>query len=197
MDHTVEDFNGDSSLQAIGFVGEHSATAWLYRLKLLIGEISSNTDGQFEDSPSISSCGFFVENIGIPSENDSDVCACPPQPVADELVDKYFQIAHASFPILGKENFLSQCRSFYSNSTTQPGNKWMVILNIVFAIAARHSELAGDQPPLDDTPHPVYFSRAWKLNMAEGAPLDHPNLQQTQVEGLISLYLLSIGQVNR
>ncbi|CAI7598939.1 uncharacterized protein N7487_011364 [Penicillium crustosum] len=199
VDHTLEDFNGDISLQAIGFVGEHSATAWLYRLKCLIGQTSSNLDGQFEESshPSISSCAFFMDDTAIPPINDLDVFAYPSQVVADELVDRYFQVAHASFPIVGKEIFLSQCRSFYSNSTTHPGKKWMALLNMVFAIAARHSELSGDQSQLDHNIHTVYFSRAWRLHTSESVLLENPNLQQTQVEGLISLYLLSIGQVNR
>ncbi|KAJ5375011.1 hypothetical protein N7517_007017 [Penicillium concentricum] len=198
MDYTLEDFNGDASLQAIGFVGEHSAIAWLYRLRCLIGQ-SSNSDGLSEETtrPSVSSCGFFMDDAGIPPINDLDVFAYPPQAVADELVDRYFQVAHASFPVLGKEIFLSQCRSFYSNSTTHPGNKWMALLNMVFAIAARHSELSGDQPQLDQNNHTVYFARAWRLSMGESALLDNPNLQQTQVEGLTSLYLLSIGQANR
>ncbi|KAJ5504332.1 hypothetical protein N7463_007206 [Penicillium fimorum] len=199
VDHTLEDFNGDVSLQAIGFVGEHSATAWLYRLKCLIGQPISNSDGQFEESarPSVSSCGFFMDDAGIPPINDLDVFAYPPQAIADELVDRYFQVAHASFPVVGKEIFLSQCRSFYSNSTTHPGNKWMALLNMVFAIAARHSELSGDQSQQNHSSHTVYFSRARRLSLGESGLLDNPNLQQTQVEGLISLYLLSIGQPNR
>ncbi|KAJ5823212.1 hypothetical protein N7447_005552 [Penicillium robsamsonii] len=198
-DHTLEDFNGDMSLQAIGFVGEHSATAWLYRLRCLISQPISNPDGQFEESarPSVSSCGFFMDDAGVPPIDDLDVFAYPPQLVADELVDRYFQVAHASFPVVGKEIFLSQCRSFYSNSTTHPGNKWMALLNMVFSIAARHSELSGEQSQQNHSSHTVYFSRAQRLSMGEGALLDNPNLQQTQVEGLISLYLLSIGQPNR
>ncbi|KAJ5972301.1 uncharacterized protein N7479_002219 [Penicillium vulpinum] len=200
VDHTLEDFNGNLLLQAIGFIGEHSATAWLYRLRCLIGQTSSNLEGQFKESarPSISSCGFFMDDTGIPLINDLDVFAYPPQAIADELVDRYFQVAHASFPVVGKEIFLSQCRSFYSNSTTYPGNRWMALLNMVFAISARHSELSGDQPRPEQDLHTVYFSRAWRLSMSESVLLlDNPNLQQTQVEGLISLYLLAIGHANR
>ncbi|KOS42460.1 hypothetical protein ACN38_g6656 [Penicillium nordicum] len=199
VDHTVEDFNGDISLQGIGFVGEHSATAWLYRLKCLVCRTSPNLDGQFDESslPSISSCALFMDDTAIPPINDLDVFAFPSQAAADELVDRYFQVAHASFPIVGKEIFLSQCRSFYSNSTTLPGGKWMALLNMVFAIAARHSELSGDKSQLDHTVHTVYFSRAWRLHTSDSVLLENPNLQQTQVEGLISLYLLSIGDANR
>ncbi|KAJ5441047.1 hypothetical protein N7491_003453 [Penicillium cf. griseofulvum] len=199
VDHTLEDFNGDIALQTIGFIGEHSATAWLYRLRCLLDQTSSNSDGKSEESarPSIASCGFFMDDTGILPTDDLDIFAYPSQAVADELVDRYFQVAHASFPVVGKEIFLNQCRSFYSNSTTHPGSKWMALLNMVFAIAGRHSELSRDQPQLEHKNHSVYFARARRLSMGNGALLDNPNLQQTQIEGLISLYLLSTGQINR
>lgn len=73
----------------------------------------------------------------------------------------------------------------------------MALLNMVFAIAAKHSEFSGDQHRLDHNNHTVYFSRAWQLSMNNNAILEHPNLQTTQIEGLISFYLLSTGQVNR
>ncbi|KAI2676318.1 transcriptional regulator family: Fungal Specific TF [Penicillium roqueforti] len=198
VDHTLEDFNRDISLQAIGFTGEHSASAWLYRLRCLIGPTSSNPDGQFEESTplSISSCAFFIDDTRISPIKKLDALAYPSKAVADELVDRYFQVAHASFPVVGKEIFLSQCRSFYSKSTAHPGNKWMALLNMVFAIAARHFELSGDQSQ-DHNIHAVYFTRAWQLHTSESIRLENPNLQQAQVEGLISLYLLSIGQANR
>ncbi|KAJ5288459.1 hypothetical protein N7508_011234 [Penicillium antarcticum] len=43
----------------------------------------------------------------------------------------------------------------------------------------------------------VYFTRAWQLYTRDSAERDHPNLQQVQVESLISLYMLSIGHINR
>lgn len=73
----------------------------------------------------------------------------------------------------------------------------MAILNLIFALATRYSQLvqAGTEDLGID--HLVYFSRAWKLSMSDVALLDHPNLQQVQVEGLTSFYLLSVGQINR
>ncbi|CAG8069491.1 unnamed protein product [Penicillium salamii] len=200
IEHTLEDFNGDISLQATGFLGEHSARAWLYRLKRLIASKSPKAEDE-PDGPahlSLASCGFFLDDSSISLGNGLDVLAYPTQAVADQLVDRYFKVAHATFPLVGKEIFLSQCRSFYSKSgTMQPGIKWMALLNIVFAIAAKHSEVTGDKERLDHNNDIVYFSRAWKLSMSDTALLEHPNLQQTQIEGLFSLYFLSTGQVNR
>lgn len=183
----------------MGFVGEHSARAWLYRLRRHIASANPNVDNQSDQSPppSLTSCDFFLDEAPIPLSTELEFSAYPSQNIADELVDRYFQVAHASFPFIGKEIFLSQCRSFYSNAAIQPGNKWMALLNMVFALAAKHSEFTGDHQQLDHKSHTVYFSRAWNLNMNEKVMLDHPNLQQAQIEGLISLYLLSIGQANR
>jgi hypothetical protein len=126
-----------------------------------------------------------------------DTSQVPPQATAKQLVDSYFQVAHTSFPFIGKVFFLSQCQSFYSNPMVRPGKRWLAVLNLVFAIASRHSCLMGGPSGGSHHEHTVYFSRAWLLSMHNTALLEHPNLQQVQVEGLVSLYLLSIGQVNR
>ena len=68
------------------------------------------------------------------------------------------------------------------------------MLNLVFAIATRHSFLI-DQPQPNCDDHQTYFARAWRLNVSN--VIDHPDLQQAQVEGLAAFYLLSVGQVNR
>jgi hypothetical protein len=174
---------------------------WLHRLSCHIASTTLNVDNPSDQSshPPFSSCDFFSGDNPVYLGDDLDVAAYPPQAIADALVERYFQVLHASFPFIGKGIFLSQCRSFYSTATLQPGNKWMALLNMVFAIAAKHSEMTGDHQRLglDHKSHTVYFSRAWKLNMNEKVMLEHPNLQQTQIEGLMSLYLLSIGQANR
>ncbi|CAG8230112.1 unnamed protein product [Penicillium olsonii] len=198
MEHTLEDFNGDASLQATGFLGEHSARAWLYRLKRFVASSTDDSQPNQQSHLSLASCGFFLDDSTMSLGNGPDLLAYPSQVVADQLVDRYFKVAHSAFPFIGKEIFLSQCRSFFSQSATmQPGVKWMALLNIVFAIAAKHSGVTGDQERLDHNNDIVYFSRAWKLSMNDSALLEHPNLQQTQIEGLFSLYFLSTGQINR
>jgi hypothetical protein len=43
----------------------------------------------------------------------------------------------------------------------------------------------------------LYFSRAWKLGLKSNTLLDHPDLQQVQIEGLLAIFLLALGHVNR
>jgi len=197
IDHTEEDFNRDEKIQAMGFVGEHSEMAWLYRLKRDLDQESATSAGDSSDRPSISSLNYFQDDCEISILIKLDPMQRPPQDLADKLVDNYFQAVHHSFPIVGKEIFLSQYRSFYSNANVRPGKRWLAVLNLIFAIAAKYSLLADSQPLVNSDGHLVYFTRAWRLSIGNVALLDHPNLQQVQVEGLAAFYLISTGQVNR
>lgn len=195
VDYTEEDFNRNDKVQAMGFVGDHSEIAWLYRLKRSLDHGNSTPIKEIPEPPAISSINYFEDESDISVPNTVDLTRRPPQHIADKLVENYFHVLHSAFPILGKALFLNQYRSFYSNPGVRPGKRWLAVLNLVFAIATRHASLT-DQPQTDDSEHSVYFARAWKLSGSK-ILLDHPDLQQTQVEGLAAFYLLSIGQVNR
>ncbi|KAJ5322107.1 uncharacterized protein N7506_011237 [Penicillium brevicompactum] len=195
VDYTEEDFNRNDKVQAMGFVGDHSEIAWLYRLKRSLDHGNSTPIKEIPEPPAISSMNYFEDESEISVPNTVDLARRPPQHIADKLVENYFHVLHSAFPILGKALFLNQYRSFYSNPSVRPGKRWLAVLNLVFAIATRHASLT-DQPQTDYSEHSVYFARAWKLSGSK-ILLDHPDLQQTQVEGLAAFYLLSIGQVNR
>lgn len=194
VDYTEEDFDHDEKVQATGFVGEHSEMAWLYRLKRDLDQ-SLNGIKETTERPSISSVNYFQDDSEILFLDDIDLARRPPQQIANRLVETYFHVVHPTFPILGKAIFLNQYRSFYANPNVRPGKRWIIVLNLVFAIATRHSFLA-DQPQPNYDDHQTYFTRAWKLN-AGSVLLRHPDLQQAQVEGLAAFYLLSVGHVNR
>ncbi|KAJ5988506.1 hypothetical protein N7481_003716 [Penicillium waksmanii] len=196
-DYTDEDFNRDEASQAMGFVGEHSEVTWLYRLKRDLDKGAFTPVGDMPDQPSVSSLNYFLDDLDIPVPDDIDVSVRPPQQIADRLVESYLQTIHPDFPIIGKETFLNQYQSFYSNPNVRPGKRWTAVLNLVFAIAAKHCHLLQNQCQGNYTDHLAYFARAWRLNIGSVGLLDHPNLQQVQVEGLAAFYLLSTGQVNR
>ncbi|CAG8901680.1 unnamed protein product [Penicillium egyptiacum] len=195
VDYTEEDFDRDEKVQAMGFVGEHSEVAWLYRLKRDLDHNSLKGIKKTPERPSISSVNYFQDDSDISALDDIDLACRPPQQTANRLVDTYFHFVHPTFPIIGKAIFLNQYRSFYANPNARPGKRWIVVLNLVFAIATRHSFLI-DQPQPNCDDHQTYFARAWRLNVSN-VLLDHPDLQQAQVEGLAAFYLLSAGQINR
>ncbi|KGO65653.1 Transcription factor, fungi [Penicillium italicum] len=195
VDYTEEDFDRDEKVQSTGFVGEHSEMAWLYRLKRDLDHNSSTGIKETPERPSISSVNYFQDDSEILVWDDIDLARRPPQQTANRLVETYFHVVHPTFPIIGKAIFLNQYRSFYANPNVRPGKRWIIVLNLVFAIATRHSVLI-DQPQPNCDDHQTYFARAWKLNVGS-ILLHHPDLQQAQVEGLTAFYLLSAGQVNR
>ncbi|KAJ5375232.1 hypothetical protein N7517_007238 [Penicillium concentricum] len=195
VDYTEDDFNGDEKVQATGFVGEHSQMAWLYRLKRDLDHNSLEITKETPERPSISSVNYFQDDSEILVLDDIDLARRPPQQIANRLVDTYFHVVHPTFPVIGKAIFLNQYRSFYANPNVRPGKRWIIVLNLVFAIATRHSFLV-DQAQANCDAHQTYFARAWRLNTGNML-LKHPDLQQAQVEGLAAFYLLSVGQINR
>jgi hypothetical protein len=144
----------------------------------------------------VSTANYFLDDLEVDIMDTVDLSYRPPAAVADRLVDSYFQVVHPYFPIVGKVTFLGQYKSYYSASSVRPGKRWLAVLNMIFAIATKYAhDLTQGNEHADE--HIAYFSRAWKLSMGNVALLDHPNLQQVQVEGLSAFYLLTVGQANR
>ncbi|KAF7628590.1 hypothetical protein AFLA_003944 [Aspergillus flavus NRRL3357] len=85
---------------------------------------------------------------------------------------------------------------FFHNPSLKPGNKWLAILNLIFAIGARYAHLTNAEWRRDRDDHYSYFIRARNMSL-EGQLLHHSDLQQLQVEGLASFYMLSSGHINR
>ncbi|KAJ5340381.1 hypothetical protein N7541_009505 [Penicillium brevicompactum] len=196
VDYTEEELGCDEKLLTIGFVGEHSEIAWLYRLKRDLDEDNPTPIKEPLGCDAISSVNYLQDNSEFLVLDHVDLARRPPQIVADRLVDAYFNAVHPAFPLIGKSLFLNQYQSFYSKPNSESSKRWLALLNLILAIAARHLYLI-DQPQPDREDHRTFFARAWRLSVGNVALLDHPDLQQVQVEGLAALYLLSVGQVNR
>ncbi|CEL04455.1 hypothetical protein ASPCAL05585 [Aspergillus calidoustus] len=196
IDFTKEDFNRDEKIQATGFVGEHSEIAWIGRLKKILQHLQPDPMEKGVERSTVSTANYFLDNLEVEVMDTVDLSYRPPAAVADRLVDSYFQVVHPYFPIVGKVTFLGQYKSYYSASSVRPGKRWLAVLNMIFAIATKYAhDLTQGNEHADE--HIAYFSRAWKLSMGNVALLDHPNLQQVQVEGLSAFYLLTVGQANR
>ena len=186
-------------MQALGFVGEHSEMAWLYRLKYALVQSSATPSTSQEDflRLSVTSITYYKSDWDMEIRDEVDLLGRPSQGMADQLVGIYFQIIHPSFPIIGKNTFVAQYRSYYSDPTARPGKRWLAVLNFIFATAAMHLSPVSKLTECNEYPHLVYFSRAWILSIDKASLRDHPSLQQVQVEGLAAFYLLASGQVNR
>jgi hypothetical protein len=213
-DRVEEDFNRDEAARATGFIGKSSEISWLQKLsKDLLQEsyVQPDTRPNSVDigssSPPLtpktdvlcdtttSSLNYYVDNVDIalPKVDSHEV---PSREVANQLFNTYLTSVHPSFPIIGTSTFISQFQLFFSQPSVKPGNKWLAILNLIFAIAARYLHLVRSEWGGSSDDHLAYFARAKVLSM-DSQLFDHPDLQQLQVEGLSSMYLLATGQINR
>ncbi|KAL5048460.1 hypothetical protein BDW71DRAFT_22310 [Aspergillus fruticulosus] len=197
IDFTDEDFNRDEKIQAMGFVGEHSEIAWMYRLKKTLHHFQQGPLGKDLDRNYVTKLNYFLDDTEVVIMDDVDLFQRPLPAAADRLVESYFHFVHPCFPIVNRATFLGQYRSFYSMPSVRPGKRWLAILNLIFAIATKYVHDPSKDTEASAHDHKIYFSRAWKLSMGDATLLNHPNLQQVQVEGLCAFYLMTVGQANR
>ncbi|GMF76385.1 unnamed protein product [Aspergillus oryzae] len=204
-DHTEEDFNRDDFTRATGFIGKSSEISWLQMLSKYVNsgcevchptsDIPSPALTSSCDGP-IASSNYHLDDFDMPTVERLDTSELPSKDTATKLFNAYLSSVHPSFPIIGISTFASQFQAFFHNPSLKPGNKWLAILNLIFAIGARYAHLTNAEWRRDRDDHYSYFIRARNMSL-EGQLLHHSDLQQLQVEGLASFYMLSSGHINR
>lgn len=75
--------------------------------------------------------------------------------------------------------------------------RWLAMLNLKFAIGALYLELVDPEWRGKRTEHLKYFGRARVLCLDERSLFEVADLQQVQVLGLASMYLLACSQTSR
>jgi hypothetical protein len=203
-DYIEEDFNRSKASQATGYVGGHSETSWMRDLKRetkttvsFLGATASDSSTSDPNSNSLNTVSYFLDDHDLSVDEDVEPYNRPSPDVAGSLLRVYFYTVHPSFPVLAKGPFMKQYAVYSSRPGLRPPAKWVTILNLVFAIAAKYSVFVHE-PWCSDLDDPdVYFSRARKLNASNNQPFNHPDIQQVQVEGLTSFYLMVIRHINR
>lgn len=216
VDHTEEDFNRDETTRATGFIGKSSEITWLQKLNKEVnseGDIwpPSLSNGGDESSlpsptltprpadpsdPCIVFTNYYLDDLGVPATEQVDANEVPSRETASKLLNAYLTSVHPSFPIIGISTFVSQFQVFFSQPSLKPGNKWLAILNLIFAIASKYGQITNAEWKEGEYEHQIYFSRARALSM-EDQLLHHPDLQQLQVEGLACFYMIACGHINR
>ncbi|OJK04526.1 hypothetical protein ASPACDRAFT_1877814 [Aspergillus aculeatus ATCC 16872] len=211
LDLIEEDLNRDEASQATGFVGQSSEISWLQTLarELELGYDHGYFSGK-EPSPAkaaahhnrfISFPNYHLDAMEIPIYDNVDPYSCPAKDVATKLYKTYLDWVHPSFPIIGTAPFGAQFLAFVTNSSLRPGslrpgNRWLAILNLIFALATKYAHLSEAEWQMDKDAHFVYFLKAKALGL-DHQLLTFPDLQQLQIEGLTALYMLTLGHVNR
>ncbi|KAL4780319.1 fungal-specific transcription factor domain-containing protein [Aspergillus varians] len=198
IEYIQEDFHKDKGLQAIGFMGGPSEMSWINELYQVLAKDTPFLDSEASNkSQSLTSVCYFLDDEELVLDPTIDPYGRPPRHIADQLLDCYFFTVHPSFPIIAKIPFMQQYEMYYTRPDLQPTTRWLTILNLVFALASKFAQLVS-KPWLSEADSPMTcFTRARKLNFTESQLLEHPNLQQVQVEGLTAFFLMAIGHINR
>lgn len=162
------------------------------RLRKEPGPYEAEPEGEF----ALHSMNYHLDDLDVSVPGPVQVYWIPPRPLADKLFEDYLETVHPFYPIISRTLFRAQYRTFF-DSTARPGDKWLAILNLIFAISAKHAHLTQAPWRGDDNDHLVYLTRARILSMNGDALFSHPDLQQVQVEGLVAFYLMASDQINR
>ncbi|KAJ5116625.1 hypothetical protein N7456_000973 [Penicillium angulare] len=120
----------------------------------------------------------------------------PARNAADTLFHDYLSNIHPEFPIINKQLFRTQYLNLWEHSQ-QPGDKWLAILNMMFAIAALHIHCLNPQWNDCNYDHSIYFTKAKLLSMTEADLFGRPDLQQIQIEALCAFYLLATEEFDK
>lgn len=145
----------------------------------------------------IAMMNYHLDDMDIPLvRDDSDPMTVPPREIADKYFDAYMTYVHPAFSVLRKSTFTSQYRQFFDRHT-QPPRKWLGILNMIFAIGCQYCKLLDPGAGTAWEDGLIYLTRARRLSLHENVLFEHTDLQQIQLEFLVAVYLLCLGQVNR
>lgn len=193
-DRVEEDFNLTEKARATGYHGQSSDITWLER-------VQREAEHQRSRQPKISKSAlhafnYHLDDLDITVREPVQLYWMPTRQLADQYLQDYMNTVHPYFPIINRPLFCAQYGLFFDGASL-PSDKWLAILNMIFAIAAKYAHFVGVPAHGDIQDHQVYLARARMLSMSDDALFSHPDLQQIQVEGLIAFYLLSSDQVNR
>ncbi|PYH67203.1 uncharacterized protein BO88DRAFT_436837 [Aspergillus vadensis CBS 113365] len=203
IEYLQEDLHSTKSLQPFGFIGGPSEVSWIRNLNQETEKSTIASEGKSpnrvpsNDSEVLSKVGYFLDDQELAMYGDIDLQVQPPRDVAERMLCLYFHTVHPSFPIISRISFRQQVESYYANPKLGPPKKWLAVLNLVFAAAAKFAHLVPQHRVQSMDTTMVYFTRAQRLSVTENHLTGHPDLQQVQIEGLTAFLCMALGHINR
>ncbi|KAJ5617368.1 hypothetical protein N7537_002482 [Penicillium hordei] len=202
VDRVEEDINLTERSRATGYMGKSSEITWMGRVQEEAEQRNhsqppkATSKDHTGDKVSPSTISYHVDDLGVDAPGPVQMYWVPPRQVADHLFETYLLAVHPHFPIINKGLFSTQYRDFFDD-ISYAGDKWMAILNMIFAIATEYLYTSDAAQRRDIKEHLFYLTRARMLSMGGDSLFEHPDLQQVQIEGLIAFHMLSTNQINR
>lgn len=204
IDLVEEDLNRTELTRATGYMGKNSEVTWMQRLRREAeqryqhepGTYDPDFDSRRDQEFALHAVNYHLDDMNVSVPGPVQTYWVPPRHLADQLFEDYLNTTHPFFPIISRPLFRAQYRNFFERAG-QPNDKWLAVLNMIFAISAKHAHLRQAPWRGDEQDHLEYLTRARILSMNGDSVFSHPDLQQVQVEGLIAFYLLASDQINR
>ncbi|KAJ5964763.1 uncharacterized protein N7479_004639 [Penicillium vulpinum] len=200
VDRVEQDVNLTESSRATGYMGKSSEVTWMGRVEeeteLRSREKSPKITSKDHDKVPPCTVSYHLDDLGIDAPGPVQMYWVPPQPLADHLFETYLRAVHPHFPIINSTLFSTQYRNFVDDMF-YAGDKWLAILNMIFAIATEYLYNSDATQRGDSKDHLFYLTRARMLSLSGDSLFQHPDLQQVQIEGLIAFHMLSTNQINR
>ncbi|KAJ6012407.1 hypothetical protein N7522_002762 [Penicillium canescens] len=219
IDEVDEDLNRNENSRAAGFFGKNSAVNWLRKLQSGLKMTSRPKNvtratlnpfqPKFHQEASVkqqqglgsifptSIMDYHLDDLRISFIEPCDPFALPPRHLADRYFHAYLTYVHPTFGVLRKVTFIPQYQKLFKDPSTTPRpRKWLAILNMIFAIGCRQCRLIDNVHNISEEDL-IFLSRARLLGFDSGVLFEHTDLQQIQLESLMAIYLLCLGQVNR
>ncbi|KAJ5338940.1 hypothetical protein N7452_005668 [Penicillium brevicompactum] len=198
IDQVDEDLNRNEGTRASGFFGKNSEIQWMRKLE---SGVSMQDASTFARQPldriiSTSMMDYHLDNSEIPLIEPCDPFAVPPREVADRYFHAFLTYVHPTFGAIRLSTFVSQYQNFF-NRASSPPLKWLAILNMIFAIGCRYTWLVDGPGSGSSEEDLVFLTRARHLGLHSKVLFEHTDLQQIQLELLVAIYLICMGQVNR
>lgn len=197
VDTLTEDPNRSLKSRAAGYIGKESEIAWMQRLETETSKLNyeSRKLTPPADEEPIASMSYHVDHLHIADSVPVEPRLLPPKPWAARLVNIFFESIAPSFPLINKPLFAFQFNHAFTSSAV-PTNKWLAVLNLVFAISSKYYQLA-DPIAGKDVNDRVFLSRAISLSTSHNLAPEHADLQQVQIDLLLAIYYMASGQINR
>lgn len=210
LDVANEDFNRNKESRATGFMGKNSEVSWLQSLEVETERVNQkhnpeasqewidpwrNGSETWQDNRTASK-SYHGNEREMQDYNQLDPYGLPPKHVADVYYDVFLGFVNYQFPIIRTSLFSIQYDRYFTEPFLNPGKKWLSVLNLMFAIASRYCSIVGKDVH-GGSEDGIFFSRARRLSAHDNIIYDNPDLQQVQIETLLSFYLLMLSQVNR
>ncbi|RMZ85474.1 hypothetical protein DV737_g768, partial [Chaetothyriales sp. CBS 132003] len=198
LDRTQEDFTREEA-KGTGFMGKNSELTWLQRLDQETKHSDDTVPEEQQQArpPSVTEVSYHLDDLSIFPYEPVDPHDYPNPKMAQHLFRAYMTRTHPTFPIVGKRTLAAQFQRVFSGKSPRPPDKWLAIINTIFAIGAQYSHLIQADWRGDEGDHLIYFTRARLLGVTGESAFEHPDLQSIQIMGLMSFYFLTVGQVNR